>query len=99
MLTTWILLCSNSGSQVSNVVPSEDYNMQDTQTVYLLLYLGGNILVCLIKGTGFSGDTKCIRRKRGVIEDLMWLYKNDNDIKTERVLQDINFSISYIGRV
>lgn len=43
---------------VSNVNPSVKISMSDIQTVYILQYMSGDIIVCSTKVTGFLRHTR-----------------------------------------
>lgn len=62
-------LCSNSGSQVSNKIPSENTIWKIPKTVHISLHIDGNSKGCHIKVTEFLGSTRWLGRKGGRIED------------------------------
>lgn len=63
-------------------------------------YIDGNVVGCLVKVTGFLGNTKWISREvRWGSSETVGEWKLDGDIKTERTLRYINLKISHIEKV
>lgn len=61
-----MLVYSNTGFRMSNVIASENHNMSDIQ---ICLNITGDIIGCTIKVIGLFGDTRLLSREEiGTLE-------------------------------